>query len=160
MNPVSITLLTVADADAVGALLQAQLREHDIVTPANDVREVIHSVIANSSLGFMLLASVDGRAVGVAYVAAHLSVEHGGTIGWLEELYVLPGWRSSGVGSRLLAEVIARARQLGWRCIELEIVAGHERAASLYGRHAFRPVARARFTRSLRGERSSDSPRG
>jgi GNAT superfamily N-acetyltransferase len=108
----------------------------------------------------MLLASMDGRAVGAAYAAAHLSVEHGGTIGWLEELYVLPAWRNSGVGSRLLTAAIARARQLGWRCIELEIVAGHERAVSLYARHAFQPVPRARFTRSFREERSTDSPRG
>ncbi len=160
MNPISIKPLTVADTADAGALFEAQLREHDIVTPANDVREVIHAVIADPRLGLMLLAVADGRAVGVAYAAAHLSVEHGGIIGWLEELYVLPAWRNSGVGSRLLAEVIARARQLGWRCVELEIVAGHERVFSLYARHAFQPVPRARFTRSFRGERQTDSPHG
>jgi GNAT superfamily N-acetyltransferase len=42
------------------------------------------------------------------------SLEHGGVSGWLEELYVLPQWRGRGIGSRLVGEVIAHARELGY----------------------------------------------
>ena len=130
------------------ALLQAQLREHEIDTPVELLREVVARVQSDARYGFMLLAhDEDHAAVGIAYVAAHLSAEHGGVIGWLEELYVGPGARGAGVGSALLAEVIARAQQLGWRGVELEVVAGHERAASLYLRHQFAATPRARFSR-------------
>jgi len=87
--------------------------------------------------------------VGAVFAAAHSSLEHGGTIGWLEELYVSPQSRGQGIGSRLMADVISRARQLGWRGLELEVVTGHERAIALYLRHGFQPLSRTRFVRVL-----------
>ena len=128
-------------------MLQAQLREHDIETPAEQLRAVVTRVQTDARQGFILLAQNGTSPVGIAYAAAHLSAEHGGTIGWLEELYVVPDARGSGVGSALLREVIARAQALDWRGIELEVVAGHERAVPLYARHGFEAAHRARFTR-------------
>jgi GNAT superfamily N-acetyltransferase len=132
--------------DAV-TLLQAQLREHEIETPADLLRDVVVRVQADAREGFMLLAHDGAQPVGIAYAAAHLSAEHGGISGWLEELYVVPSSRGSGVGSALLREVVERAQALAWRGVELEVVAGHERAAPLYQRHGFAPTPRARFTR-------------
>ena len=128
-------------------MLQAQLREHDIETPSELLRAVVTRVQTDARQGFILLAQNGAEPVGIAYAAAHLSAEHGGTIGWLEELYVAPEARGSGVGSALLREVIARARALEWCGIELEVVAGHERAVPLYERHGFKAAQRARFTR-------------
>jgi GNAT superfamily N-acetyltransferase len=72
----------------------------------------------------MLVANApDGGSIGVAYASSLLSLEHGGVSGWLEELYVLPQWRGRGIGSRLVAEVIAHARELGWRALDLEVEA-------------------------------------
>jgi GNAT superfamily N-acetyltransferase len=93
-----------------------------------------------------LLAHSADEIVGVAYAAAHLSAEHGGTIGWLEELYVRPAARGGGIGSALLRAVTKRAGELQWRALELEVVAGHERAVPLYLRHGFSAASRARFT--------------
>ena len=149
MDQISISTICVDDVDTVVRLLDAQLREHEISTPAAAVRDVVHMVEADERHGFMLLARADARAVGVAYAAAHLSAEHGGLIGWLEELFVVPEFRGRGVGSRLLDEVISRARRLNWRGVELEVVAGHERAAALYLRCGFVPVDRARYTNAF-----------
>ena len=128
-------------------LLSAQLREHDIFTPVERLRAVVEEVVADARHGFMLLASSGDRAIGTAYGAAHLSAEHGGVIGWLEELYVVPEMRGRGIGSRLLDDLVSRAQQLQWRGLELEVVAGHERAAALYVRHGFMATPRARYTR-------------
>ena len=144
---VSIAALSGSDIENAVALLMAQLVEHDIATPADRLRTVVETVAADARHGFILLASSRDRAIGIAYAAAHLSAEHGGTIGWLEELYVVPDWRARGVGSLLLADVVARAQELHWCGLELEVVAGHERAAALYLRHGFAATARARYTR-------------
>ncbi len=144
---IRISTVTGASVDDAVALLQAQLREHDIDTPVELLRDVVARVQADAREGFMLLAQTESAAVGIAYAAAHLSAEHGGTIGWLEELYVVPPARGAGVGSALLAEVITRAQRLAWRGVELEVVAGHERAVRLYLRHDFQPLSRARFSR-------------
>lgn len=147
-----IRTVGLADLDAAVTLFDAQLREHDIITPVADLHNVARAVIANPSYGFLLLASTEDTPVGVAYAASHFSLEHGGMIGWLEELYVSPQWRSGGIGTRLLREVIARAQQLNWRGLELEVVAGHERVVPLYLRHAFQPLSRNRFSRIFSNE--------
>ena len=134
------------DIENAVALLAAQLIEHDIATPRDALRAVVTQVASDPYHGFMLLALAEDRAVGIAYAAAHLSAEHGGTIGWLEELYVIPEMRSRGIGSALLSEVVARAQARCWRGLELEIVEGHERAVALYQRYAFRPLSRTRFS--------------
>ena len=147
MDAVSVTPVTPDDVETIVSLLSAQLQEHDISTPEEGLREVAGAVVEDPRHGFMLLAAAEGRAVGIAYAAAHLSAEHGGVIGWLEELYVVPEWRGCGIGSLLLGAVMSRAQQLQWRGVELEVVAGHERAAALYLRHGFLELPRSRYTR-------------
>lgn len=144
---VSVVPARLEDEATAVALFQAQLEEHDIVTPARALQEVTRAVLADNRHGFILLARAQDELVGIAYAAAHLSAEHGGIIGWLEELYVRPAWRARRVGSALLDDVAKRAKQLGWRGLELEVVAGHERAVPLYLCHDFLPVSRARFSR-------------
>jgi ribosomal protein S18 acetylase RimI-like enzyme len=136
--------------DVVVALFEAQLREHAIKTSRDDLRWVIQQVTADQRYGFMLAATApDGCPIGVAYASSLLSLEHGGVSGWLEELYVLPQWRGQGIGSRLIEEVVIHARKLGWRALDLEVDATHQRAVSLYTRYQFRSHSRRRFYRML-----------
>ncbi|CAN5216943.1 hypothetical protein BH20VER2_BH20VER2_10540 [soil metagenome] len=146
-----VRTLAASDLEAAVSLLTAQLREHDIPASVEALRVVTQTVICDARHGFMLLALAQERPIGIAYAAAHLSAEHGGTVGWLEELYVAPECRDQGAGAALLSEVTARAQQLGWRGLELEVVAGHERAVSLYTRHGFLPLSRTRFSRIFPG---------
>jgi GNAT superfamily N-acetyltransferase len=141
-----VQLLDDSQIDAAVKLLTAQLEEHEIFTSSDALREVTRAVAHDSRHGFMLLAQAEAELVGIAYAAAHLSAEHGGAIGWLEELYVRPEWRGRGAGAALLGEVIARAQARHWRGLELEVVAGHERAVPLYMRHGFLPLTRTRFS--------------
>ena len=136
--------------DAVIGLLEAQLREHEITTSRDDLRAVAQTVIADRRHGFILVARApDASPIGVAYASSLLSLEHGGVSGWIEELYVLPQWRGWGIGSRLITEVVARAKESGWRALDLEVEASHQRVISLYARHQFQPHSRSRFYRIL-----------
>jgi GNAT superfamily N-acetyltransferase len=147
---VEIRLARSADLDGVVYLLGQQLREHQIDTDAAQIRSVIARILADSQMGFVLVATArDKKPVGVAFGTAILGVEHGGTSGWIEELYVLPEFRNGGTGSRMIAEFIRVATELGWRAIDIEVDAGHERVESLYGRNDFQPVPRKRFCRKL-----------
>ncbi len=147
MQSVVIQNVELNQIDAAVRLFEAQLREHEVEAGVAGLRGVIQEVIANPHFGFVLLATINGQPVGVAYAAALLSLEHEGIIGWLEELYVRPENRNAGVGSHLLKAVLHRARELGWKGIELELMAGHERAAAIYARHDFQSLSRSRFCR-------------
>jgi ribosomal protein S18 acetylase RimI-like enzyme len=150
MNLPPINLVDAQKLDAAVAPFEAQLREHEITTPPR--RFACGNSDSNSgpALCFMLVANApDGGSIGVAYASSLLSLELGGVSGWLEELYVLPQWRGRGIGSRLVAEVIAHARELGWRALDLEVEASHQRAISLYALHQFQPHSRSRYYRVL-----------
>ena len=145
-----VRLLKTAEIDAAVDLLGRQLREHRVKTNSGNVRSVIERIVKDDRLGFVLVAlEKNQRPVGIALGCAFLGVEHGGTSGWIEELYVLPEFRERGIGSLLVAEFIRVASALGWRAIDLEIDSGHRRAVSLYERHGFTQLDRLRLSRKL-----------
>jgi ribosomal protein S18 acetylase RimI-like enzyme len=150
MNSATISLVDARTLDAVVGLFEAQLREHEITSSREDLRLMAETVMRDRRYGFMLVASAsDGSPIGVAYASSLLSLEHGGVSGWIEELYVSPQWRGQGIGSRLIEEVVSRAKEAGWRALDLEVDATHQRAKALYARHQFRSLRRSRFYRAL-----------
>jgi GNAT superfamily N-acetyltransferase len=96
-----------------------------------------------------LVAVVDGKAVGVAYLAFTWTLEHGGKTAWLEEMYVLPAHRGQGIGRALLTAVCTHASEQGCAAVDLEVDAAHQRAVHLYAREGFRPLDRTRWVRQL-----------
>ncbi len=88
MQQLSVTRLESADQDTVVGLLVAQTREHRIQVESESLSQVVARVLSDEQYGFFLVARADRDIVGVAYVATILSVEHGGPVGWVEELYV------------------------------------------------------------------------
>lgn len=137
------------DCGAVIDLLIAQMREHRVQANAERLREVVSDVIADDRFGFILVAKEAGAVVGVAYVATILSVEHGGRVGWLEELYVPPSHRGKGLGTELLTAVLGVAGKRGLVAIDLEVDVEHQRAESLYRRFGFHSLPRSRWAKVL-----------
>jgi GNAT superfamily N-acetyltransferase len=137
---------------AIAKLFEAQLREHTIDSSVDAIIATLRLVDQHPEYGCVITATVDDLVVGVAYASTILSLEHGGWSGWLEELYVLPAWRSQGIGSRLLDAVTAIAHDRGWAALDLEVDDDHQRVISLYASRDFQPVPRTRFVRHLRHE--------
>jgi GNAT superfamily N-acetyltransferase len=140
---------TAVDRGAILALLVAQLRDHGIATPEDEIARTVDLVLRRPHRGCFVLAVDAGRVVGLAAVSFGFPVEHGGRGAWLEELYVEPAARGHGLGERLLAAALDAARAGGAVAIDLEIEAGHERVESLYRRAGFAPLARSRWALRL-----------
>lgn len=152
MQRLSITRVQAADQDAVVALLVAQMREHRFPSKSERLSQIVSRVLSDERYGFFLVARMDDGVIGVAYVATILSVEHGGPVGWLEELYVTPEHREQGVGSALLGGLMEQAREMGLAAIDLEVDAGHRRAESLYTRFGFSNLPRSRWVKEITQE--------
>jgi GNAT superfamily N-acetyltransferase len=138
-----------ADRDATVALLVAQMREHDIPTPAARLAAAFDHVTADAARGVILLACESERAIGVAALSYAFPIEVGERIGFLEELYVEPSARERGVGTALLNAVLEAAAGAGAVAVDLEIVSGHERVERLYARFGFKRLPRAHWSRAL-----------
>jgi GNAT superfamily N-acetyltransferase len=60
-----------------------------------------------------------------------------GDRGWVSGVGVLPAWRRLGIGQRLVASVLERAREAGVRQVALEVIAQNSRARALYAALGF-----------------------
>lgn len=146
---VEIRTAAPVDLDDVTALIAAQLAEHAIPIALADLRFAVEGILRVPERGFVLLALRDASACGVACVSYSWTVERGGMVAWLDELYVAPDLRDHGVGNEMLARVIQTAGAAGCRTVELEVETSHCRAEHLYRRHGFHDLPRRRWTRPL-----------
>lgn len=130
-------------------LVGAQYREHGIELSRERLLRALREA-CNPRRGLVLLA-FEREPVGVAVVAYTWTVERGGLVAWLDELYVVPARRGRGVGKQLLTRAMGLARRAGCTTMELEVVRGHERSARLYRRAGFRRLPRTRYSKELMG---------
>ena len=122
---------THADLDAVSALFAAQLAEHGVALEGQRLRSALAGLIEVPARGAILVARDGIDVIGFAVLANTWTVEHGGLVAWLDELYVVPARRGGGVGQALLSRALAEARSLGCLAVELEVDRLHARAEHL-----------------------------
>ena len=161
----SIRVSLVQDGKAVlEALLRTALPseglEHTALTPpdvpppealprAEDLRDPNGGHLSDPSRGAVLVADQEGVTVGFAILASTWTVEDGGRVAWLEELYVVPSLRGAGIGKCLLEEALRTAREMGCLAMDLEVDFEHARAENLYARAGFRRLPRTRWSLRL-----------
>lgn len=100
-------------------------------------REGLARLLADPWLGGAWLIRVGGEAVGYLVVAFGFSLEYGGRIALLDELYLREEKRGQGLGRRALAffEDLCRAR--GIHSVHLVVLRGNARARAIYERAGF-----------------------
>src|SRR5258706_16157643 len=86
------------EARDAARLLALQFREHTISLSNEQVALAIAGLVTVPDRGALLLARESEEAVGVAVLAYIWTLEHGGLVAWLDELYVVPWQRCRGTG--------------------------------------------------------------
>ena len=84
-----------------------------------------------------LCATEGGRVIGFGSLSLKNSLWQRGYLGHVDELVVDGGHRGRGVGTRLLNELVAPARQRGCRRLEVDSAPHREAAHRLYERLGF-----------------------
>jgi|SRR6185295_3710686 len=140
---------SLADLDRVTALLAAQFDEHRIDTSPDDVVRALDGLLRRPERARVLVATEDGRIVGVAALSFAWPLEHARRAAWLEELYVEPSRRGHGIGTALLRAACDAVAESGGVAVDLEIDDAHRRAAHLYRREGFERLDRERWVRRL-----------
>ena len=147
---VTCGLVDLASVPAAVALLDAQFGEHGIRVDPSQLESAARALVLDPSRGALLVARTsDQVAIGVAALAYTLTLEHGGVVAWLDEIYVVPSLRGRGVGRMLLRHAMEVAQRAGARAVELEVDAEHVRAERLYAREGFNRLPRTRWSRTL-----------
>ena len=97
------------------------------------LRSGISSMLEDDSLGFYLVAEVDGTAVAQLMVTKEWSDWRNAHFFWLQSLYVKPDYRRRGIFRRLYEYVERQARESGNVCgIRLYVERTNTRAQEAY----------------------------
>jgi len=136
--------LVVADETQTGVvaeLLAALFEEVGHTPTAEEIAAIFSDTEADDHHSTLLATDDDGDVVGVLTIVETLSLYAGGYIGVLNELYVVPEYRSEGVGKILLDAAKALAEERGWKRLEVT-TPGEEYAKTLrfYEREGFMEI--------------------
>lgn len=153
---VYVTGATAADAEALCALLEADLAELRIAhDPERLGAAVAQLVAADPDRVWLLVArvgAVDAPPVGVLIAHRWVSAKFAGDALWIETLHVSSTARRLGIGRRLTSSAIDRAREQGLRGVDLEAYRMNAPASYLYRALGFRRLSRERYSLPLRAD--------
>ena len=136
MAGISITSLTAQHYDAWYKLYQGYA-DHYRVELTESSALATWSWLMDPSHPLTGLVAVNGDVpVGLAHFRAMPSPLRGREIGFLDDLFVDPAERGSGIASRLLEALSAEAASQGWPVIRWITRDDNYRARSVYDRHA------------------------
>ena len=138
-----------SDRAVLHGLLTAQMVEHRLPAEPERIDRGLDAALRPGSPAWLFLAERDGRAAGVFLANPIASVEKGGETLWIEELYVTPDARRTGVARALLAHALDQARRRGLRAFDLEVVPTQAAALALYRALGFEDVPRQRMSLEL-----------
>jgi GNAT superfamily N-acetyltransferase len=148
-----IRTASLPDLKIVLDLLERQFAEHSILFETGELERALSELLSRKELGLVLLAEDEGRCLGMAAISLAWTLEYGGRTAWLDELYVLPEYRSAGIGSALIERTLLEARNIGCLAVDLEVDQDHTRAEDLYQRFGFERLPRSRWAIRLDDEK-------
>ena len=124
------------DAAVVARLLDDFNREFDTPTPGVAVlTERLEQLLAGRDVLAVLLGD---PAAGLGLVTLRPNVWYDGPVGLLDELYVVPSRRGSGLGTELLRSVERTVRERGGALLEINVDGEDVDARRFYERHGYR----------------------
>ena len=91
-----------------------------------EARASFGSLLDQPALGRVWVADQGKDIAGYVVVTFVFAMEHGGTIGVVDDFFVRPGSRGAGLGTALLTAVRAACARLGVRALRVEV--GHDNA--------------------------------
>lgn len=114
--------MLVADAShtrEVAALLAGLFEEVEHTLSFEEIAEIFAEIDADDHHSTLLAVNGDEEVVGLITLVESLSLSAGGRYGVVNELFVVPAYRSEGVGKMLLDFAKEIGEQRGWTRIEL-----------------------------------------
>jgi GNAT superfamily N-acetyltransferase len=139
MRPI-IRLARIPDAEALASLVELywdfeNLRGYD----RPRILALLAEFLADAQRGHCWVAEVQDRLVGYALAVYVFSLEHGGLMAEIDELFVIPEKRGAKIGAALLSEATQAMARRGIAQVQLQLGIGNAGGKRFYERQGFRP---------------------
>lgn len=108
-------------------------------------------LLADPRRGRAWRVTIDGEPAGYVVLTLGWSIEYGGLVAMVDELFVEAAHRGGGLGTWVLGRMKAQARRLGVRRLFLEVESYNRRAKALYARVGYEDRKRTLMSHPLGG---------
>jgi ribosomal protein S18 acetylase RimI-like enzyme len=123
--------ITAEGAETFLAMARAfHIEDGHPLTPSGE--SSIRDVGAGVALAPAYFLIENHEKIGFFVLSLGYSPEHGGTDGFIDDIYILPTHRNRGLGRQALDLALAESRNHGIRVLLLEVEANNDRAYHLY----------------------------
>lgn len=139
---------TLADADRLIALVTAFHGETGHAPEERQTAALVR-MLAGPALGRAWIAVEGGSDVGYGLALFRHSIDHGGPVAFLDDLYIAPDRRRHGLGGLLLAAICRGLAAAGVAAVELRADPQDEAACRFYRGAGFTAGPLLTFSRDL-----------
>lgn len=124
---------------ALTLALVAKLHE-EIGAPYDDTHRaaVVEPLLQGSPLGAVWLIGPQRAPMGYVLVTFDWSIEAGGMVGWVREIYLRPNVRKRGIGTETLHAVAVALRSAGVKALHVNIAGTIAPQSNFWHRAGFR----------------------
>jgi len=139
----------VKDRPALLRLIRALYRFDEIPFRSRTVDSGLRKLLHSPALGQAWMIEDGTRPVGYMLLTFNYDLEYDGLEGILTDLFIRPGYRSRGIGSRALAVVYDYCRSAGIRALELQVHERNRRTQAFYRKEGFTRLTRQVMLRDI-----------
>lgn len=123
-NSIQIRMAKESEADVVGNLaykLVVELFPEHSSSFSHEkmIAAARHLISEDSNVWAFLASTANDEFIGILTLNECAAIYAGGIFGEISELYILPEYRSSNIGTKLIDKAIEFGRNKGWNCLEV-----------------------------------------
>ncbi len=124
--------------------LVTELFEYEALSPPlEQTQNALQQLLQNPELGqawFLAITEQDHTTlIGHVILSYSFSLEFGGRMAMIDQIYLKPEWRNQGIGTQFLPLVEHQLHNAKAKAISLEVNIGNKAARRFYERHDFVP---------------------
>ena len=128
-----------ADTPILESMILDMYACHDMVFPIENIQKTLQRAAAHPEQLQIKVFKVGKEIVGYAILPAFWSNEYGGLVMIIDELYVIPTYRSKGISTLFIASL---EQSKDYVLLHLEVVKENTAALALYKRLGFQAIDR------------------
>ena len=146
-----IAQATLTDIPQLCILLDELFSQEVEFTPDHELQgRGLSKILNNEDIGVILVVRESDKVIGMVNILYTISTALGGRVGNLEDFVVLPEYRNSGIGSKLLSYALNFAKKRGCQRITLLTDDDNQDAHRFYLRNGFFRSSMIPFRRNTR----------
>ena len=154
---INFRVATVEDSEKIGSLVVDLTTEISKLTKAklfdidlNGTIQKCNELISDGHYS-AILGVYENQPIAVATMSETYALYAGGKIGVIQEFYVSPEFRASGIGSTLIEQVQHYGNKHNWSCIELctPPLPEFEQTLNFYQKNGLTPVGGRKMRQTL-----------